>query len=241
MKKFKTILYTTSILGAMTLASCTDLTENIYSELTKDNYYIDPQSVESAVVRCYEHSDNVTWRGDIWKLQELTADHFVWTQKGRHGYDDGMWIRLHEHKWNYIQSQINGAWVASYQCISQINTVMRDMNTLDFSSIGISDEDKAAYFGELRVLRAWYYMFLLDFFRQVPIATEQQGAEEIVAQSPAEDVYNFIESEIKEVLPALPKEKRLGRWTQGPAAGLLVRLYLNSEVWIGKDRYADCK
>lgn len=111
---------------------------------------------------------------------------------------------------------------------------MRDMNTLDFSSIGVSDEDKAAYFGELRVLRAWYYMFLLDFFRQVPIATEQQGAEEIVAQSSAEDVYNFIESEIKEVLPSLPKEKRLGRWTQGPAAGLLVRLYLNSEVWIGK-------
>lgn len=241
MKKFKTILCAASILGAMTLASCTDLTENIYSELTKDNYYIDPQSVESAVVRCYEHSDNVTWRGDIWKLQELTADHFVWTQKGRHGYDDGMWIRLHEHNWNYIQSQINGAWVSSYQCISQINTVMRDMNTLDFSSIGISDEDKAAYFGELRVLRAWYYMFLLDFFRQVPIATEQQGAEEIVAQSSAEDVYNFIESEIKEVLPSLPKEKRLGRWTQGPAAGLLVRLYLNSEVWIGKNRYADCK
>lgn len=55
MKKFKTILYAASILGAMTLASCTDLTENIYSELTKDNYYIDPQSVESAVVRCYEH------------------------------------------------------------------------------------------------------------------------------------------------------------------------------------------
>ena len=81
MKKFKTILYAASILGAMTLASCTDLTENIYSELTKDNYYIDPQSVESAVVRCYEHSDNVAWRGDIWKLQELTADHFVWTQK----------------------------------------------------------------------------------------------------------------------------------------------------------------
>ena len=39
MKKFKTILCAASILGAMTLASCTDLTENIYSELTKDNYY----------------------------------------------------------------------------------------------------------------------------------------------------------------------------------------------------------
>ena len=63
MKKFKSLLCAAGVLGAMALASCTDLTENIYSELTKDNYYIDPQSVESAVVRCYEHSDNVTWRG----------------------------------------------------------------------------------------------------------------------------------------------------------------------------------
>lgn len=34
------------ILSAMALTSCTDLTENIYSELTKDNYYRDKQSVD---------------------------------------------------------------------------------------------------------------------------------------------------------------------------------------------------
>ena len=240
MKNIK-LLCAAGLVGAMSLASCTDLTENIYSDLTKDNFYVDKLSVESAVLRCFEHSDNVTWRGDIWKLQELTGDHFVWTQKGRHGYDDGMWIRLHEHKWNYIQAQINGAWVQSYQCISQVNTVLRDFNTLDFSKIGVTEEEKAAYYSDLRVLRAWYYMFLLDFFRQVPVATEQQGAEEIVPQSTANEVYAFIESEIKEALPTLPKEKRLGRWTQGPAAALLVRLYLNSQVWIGEDHYSDCK
>lgn len=145
------------------MTSCTDLTEKVYSDLVRDNYYTDKLSVEAAVVRCFEHSDNVTWRGDIWKLQELTGDHFVWTQKGRHGYDDGQWIRLHEHKWNYIQGQINGAWVASYQCISQVNTVLRDFNTVDFSAIGVTDEEKAAYYSDLRVLRAWYYMFCWIF------------------------------------------------------------------------------
>lgn len=97
MKRIKSIVCgTVGALGLLAMTSCTDLTETIYSDLTKDNYYTDKASVEAAVVRCFEHSDNVTWRGDIWKLQELTADHFVWTQKGRHGYDDGMWIRLHE-------------------------------------------------------------------------------------------------------------------------------------------------
>ena len=229
MKKIK-LLCAAGLLGALAMTSCTDLTEKVYSDLVRDNYYTDKLSVEAAVVRCFEHSDNVTWRGDIWKLQELTGDHFVWTQKGRHGYDDGQWIRLHEHKWNYIQGQINGAWVASYQCISQVNTVLRDFNTVDFSAIGVTDEEKAAYYSDLRVLRAWYYMFLLDFYRQVPIATEQQASDEIVPQSTAKEVYDFIESELKECIPTLPKEKRLGRWTQGPAAGLLVRLYLNAKV-----------
>ena len=94
MKRIK-LLCAAGLLGTLAMTSCTDLTEKVYSDLVRDNYYTDKLSVEAAVVRCFEHSDNVTWRGDIWKLQELTGDHFVWTQKGRHGYDDGQWIRLH--------------------------------------------------------------------------------------------------------------------------------------------------
>jgi len=240
MKKMK-LLYVAGLLGVMALTSCTDLTEKIYSDLTKNNYYTDKLSVEAAVVRSYEHGDNVTWRSDIWLLEELTGDHFVWTQKGRHGYDDGQWIRLHGHSWNYIQGQINGSWVAAYQGVSQINTVLRDLNTIDLNAIGLTESEKASYFAELRVLRAWYYTFLLNFFREVPIATEQQASDEIVPQSSAKEVFSFIEKELKESIPSLPKEKRLSRWTQGPAAGLLVRLYLNAKVWIGEDHTTDCK
>lgn len=97
MKRIKSIVCgTVGALGLLAMTSCTDLTETIYSDLTKDNYYTDKASVEAAVVRCFEHSDNVTWRGDIWKLQELTCDISVWTAKGSPGYDDGMWIRLHD-------------------------------------------------------------------------------------------------------------------------------------------------
>lgn len=65
--------------------SCHDIlygfTEKVYSDLVRDNYYTDKLSVEAAVVRCFEHSDNVTWRGDIWKLQELTGDHCLDTER----------------------------------------------------------------------------------------------------------------------------------------------------------------
>ena len=48
-----------------------------------------------------------------------------------------------------------------------------------------------------------------------------------------------MEKLVELIISILTKEKRLGRWTQGPAAGLLVRLYLNAKVWIGEDHYAE--
>jgi hypothetical protein len=240
MKKIKIMLC--AMFGmALAMPSCTDLDETLYSQLAKNNYYTDQQSVEAAVLRAHEHGDNVTWRGSIMLLEELTADQFVWTQKGRHGYDDGQWDRLHRHTWNYIQSDVNGAWTGAFQGVSQANVVLRDFNTVDFRSIGVSEAQEKAYKAELRVLRAWYYTFLLNHFRNVPIATEQTGETELVPQGTAKELFSFIESELKNAIPDLPKEKRLSRWTQGPAAGLLVRLYLNANVWIGEDRYADCK
>ena len=60
-------------------------------------------------------------------------------------------------------------------------------------------------------------------------------------------VFDFIESELKDCMTLLAKKESLGgqaqiqgQWTQAGAAALLMRLYLNAEVYIGEDRYSDC-
>lgn len=45
-------------------------------------------------------------------------------------------------------------------------------------------------------------MFLIDFFRHVPIVTD---IEEVKAQSTPLEVFNFMESELLAILPDLPK------------------------------------
>ena len=69
-----------------------------------------------------------------------------------------------------------------------------------------------------------------------------------MAQVEPQFVFNFIESELKESIPLLYKKESLGSgsqyanlWTQGGAAALLVRLYLNAKEYIGVDRLADCE
>ena len=62
-----------------------------------------------------------------------------------------------------------------------------------------------------------------------------------VGQSSPQEVFAYIEKELKESIPALPKETMAGRFGQTGGAALLARLYLNAEVWIGKNRYADAR
>ena len=235
MKKIKYLVF--ALFAGIVATSCTDLTEEPFEVLTKDNYFTDKASVEAAVLRPYEHGHWNAWDGDRWLLQELTGDHFVWTQKGKHGWDEGQWVRLHAHNWDYLQGQVNGGWVGPYQGIGQINSLLLDFETLDFASIGISEAEKNNYIGELRALRVWYYTFLIDFYRHVPIVEDITTVKE---QSTPQEVFAYMEKEIKEILPTLDKQAKTGHFTQAGAASLLVRMYLNAEKWIGTAMYSEC-
>ena len=234
--KIQIFFYVT--IGILFFSACTNLDEKVYSDVTTDNYYQDKDAIIAALVRPFEHAHWCGWDGSRWYLQELTADNFVWSQKGRHGYDDGQWIRLHEHKWTVRESQINGGWVGPYQGIIQCNTFIADFEKLDYPSFGLTDADKKDHIGQLRTLRAWYYLFLIDFFRHVPIPKDNLT---IVGQSTPQEVFDYIEQELKESLPGLPKVAKVGRLNQAAAAALLARLYVNAEVWTGGNKYAEAK
>ena len=218
--------------------ACTDLQEEIFSNIASENYYQDRNSIEAALVRPFEHGHWCGWDGDRWILQELTADQFVWTQKGKHGYDDGQWIRAHGHTWTEEERIINGGWVGPYQGIGQCTNYIADFMGLDFVKYGLTDADKQNYIAQLRTLRSWFYLFLIDYFRSVPIPMDTKTK---VGQSSPQEVFAYIEKELKESIPALPKETMAGRFGQAGGAALLARLYLNAEVWIGQNRYADAR
>jgi hypothetical protein len=224
------------LLLTVVVPSCTNLEEEAFDVLPADRYYQDKNSIIAAVTRVYEHSHWNAWDGDRWNLQELTADHFVWTQKGKHGYDGGDWIRLHGHAWNADQGQINGGWAGPYQGIGQVNAILKDITALDYAKFSLTEAEKAQHQSELRTLRAWFYTFLIDFFRNVPIS---EDTETIKGQSTPQEVFAYIEKELTEALPSLPKNGRAGRFDQGGAAALLVRIYLNAEKWTGTARYTD--
>ncbi len=236
MKITRLIYLYTILLLVIVVPSCTDLEEEAFDILPSDNYYQDKNTIVAAVTRAYEHGHWLGWSSDSYVLPELSADQMVWTQKGRHGYDDGNWIRIHGHNWTPEQGQVYGAWIGPYQGIGQCNVILKDIKSLDYPSLGLTEEEKLQHIAELRTLRAWFYIFLIDYFRNVPIV---EDAITVVGNSSPQEVFAFIEKELKESIADLPKNTRSGRWDQGGAAAILVRLNLNAEKYIGTPKYAE--
>ncbi len=235
-------------IGMMTLGSCTDLDETLYDQVGTQNYYNTKNDVIRAVFRPFEHA--------FWSIQsrhvlnELSADQLITPTRDGWWDDGGKWRRLHYHQWNVEDGgDAQTEWNGCFQGIMQCNYVIEDLQKLDYSRFGFSEAEFNNLSAQCRALRAWFYLRLLDAFRNIPLAVSFNDVS-LNTQSQVEPkvIFEFIEKELKECTTLLTKKSGLGtgasiqgQWTQAGAAALLVRLYLNAEVYIGESRYSECE
>ena len=233
---------------AMTgLPSCTDLDETLYDQVGTQNYYNTKSDVTRAVFRPFEHA--------FWSIQsrhvlnELSADQLITPTRDGWWDDGGKWRRLHYHEWNVEDGgDAQTEWNGCFQGIMQCNYVIEDLAKLDSSKFGFTEAEFNNLNAQCRALRAWFYLRLLDAFRNVPLAVSFEDVSlNTETQVEPKKLFEFIETELQDCLKLLGKKESLGsnamiqgQWTQASAAALLVRLYLNAQVYIGEDRYSDC-
>ncbi len=237
--KHNKILY--SLLASVLLvSSCTDLEEKPYNTILKSNYFSSKEDVIRATLRTYDHAHSTI--ADPWyTIQSNSSDEQMTPNRQGHWLDGQYYYRLHYHTWTAQDGFADGMWNSAYQGISQANNSIEDLESLDLEKFGINQEEAQRFIAELRVFRAWYHLRLLDIYRNIIISNKYSGAETQPLQSKPEETFAFIEKELKEASLKLPKKGQIanyeGRWTQGAAMSLLVRLYLNAEVWIGKEKF----
>lgn len=233
-------------LAATLLTGCTDLGETLYDQVGTQNYYNTKMDVVRATFRPFEHA--------YWSIQsrhvlnELTADQLITPTRDGWWDDGGKWRRLHYHTWTVEDGDAQTEWNGCFQGIMQANYVIEDLQTLSAEKFGFTEEEFNNLKAQCRVVRAWLYSRLLDAFRNIPLAVSYQDISlNSEGQVEPQKVFDFIESELIESIGLLQKKESLGgnlvnqgQWTKAGAAALLVRLYLNAEKYIGKDRYADC-
>ena len=87
----KKIIYFITLLF---LVGCVDLSENMYNDLGKDNYYQTEQEYDAAFMNQYAFLRTM-YAWNVFYLQEITTDEACLPQKGRDGYDGGIYQRMH--------------------------------------------------------------------------------------------------------------------------------------------------
>lgn len=235
-------------LGIIALTGCTNLDETLYDQVGTQNYYNTKNDVIRAAFRPFEHAYWSICSRHV--LNELTADQLITPTRDGWWDDGGKWRRLHYHQWNVEDGgDAQTEWNGCFQGIMQCNYVIEDLATLDPSKFGFTQPEFDNINAQCRALRAWFYIRLLDAFRNIPLAVSFNDVSlNSEGQVEPKVVFDFIESELKDCLKLLTKKESLGsnvnlqgQWTQAGAAAMLVRLYLNAKVYIGEERYSDCE
>lgn len=163
-------------------------------------------------------------------LNEYAADQifFMWTDPG---IPD-----LTVMTWGADNEILRGAYYRFLGHIALCNQFMA--NTADST-----DPEVLEMRAEARVLRAYSYLNMIDFFGQTSFITEKAEVGEKPRQISRAEGFEFIESELKEVVDQrlISETPIYGRVGLDGAEALLARLYLNAEVYTGTARWKDCQ
>ncbi|MEX2595250.1 MAG: RagB/SusD family nutrient uptake outer membrane protein [Anditalea sp.] len=242
--KSKLLYYFYILIVTGTIGSCTELDENPYNTLVKSNYFQTKEDVIRATFRTYEHAHSSI--AVTYELQEDSSDEMMTPNRQGHWLDGQYYYRLHYHTWTPQDRFANDIWNSMYQGIAQANNSMEDLQTIDAANFGMTEAEIRQFIAELRVFRAWYHLRLFNYYRNIVISTKYADAEQLPLQSSPQETFDFIERELMEAAADLPKkgdpgtENYEGRWTKAGAMSLLVRLYLNAQVWTGEDKFTEC-
>jgi len=250
MKNKKLFNITAFLLAAFVFGSCTKLDETLYDKVDYNGFLATKQNVYSMFLKSFDQG-YFSIANNVFQMQENPADQFMTPNREGRWLDGGTYYRLHYHTWTPQESYISGAWNDIYLGVMQANNSIEIIQTLDIAKFSITAAEQKEMIAELRTLRAWNYLRLLDLYRNVPLITKYKGqtAAELsagVPQSTPQQTYDFIESELKSAINDLYTKGDAGtsnfqgRWTKGSAMSLLVRLYLNAKVYIGQEKFKEC-
>ncbi|RKS01501.1 MULTISPECIES: RagB/SusD family nutrient uptake outer membrane protein [unclassified Flavobacterium] len=177
----------------------------------------------------------------LWYLQNLTTDEVIWSYENDPGTRE-----LQRNIWNESNPLILGMFSRTMAEVALANEYLRQTTPAKLSGRGVTDatllSDIEDYRNEVRVLRAYAYYNLMDLYGKAPFLTEADPINTVGPEYDRAELFAFIESELTEVLPNLkaPRTNEGGRLDQGFARMVLAKIYLNAEVYIGANRYADC-
>jgi hypothetical protein len=228
------------------LQSCDNFLEpEIYSEYDRAEFESSEAAFDPKLGDVYvnlQREYGYAYREGFWSLQENTTDECIVPTRYLGDWLDGnaFWI-LHNHRFTSKVREIsaNGqsganAWGFCYRGISQCNSMMKWMRSIDL------DKKRPADMAELYILRAWYHYLLMDNFGNIPFtsALAENGYE--AKQNTRAEVFDSIMTDLTKYVPQASEQKVYSRVNKFVGWMVLSKMYLNAKAWgvVGDAKFA---
>ena len=258
MKNIKVLMLAVAGVFALGFSSCVndlDVTPIDPNVQLPQDVLKDEAAFEALLAKCYmslacSGSDGANAGPDIngvdggfgqylrayFNLQCLTTDEAVccWNDTGLPD--------MHNMNWQASNQFIVAMYYRIFYQVSLCNELIRQVEA---NPAGVEFQHKGALIAEARALRALSYYHAIDMFGNVPFATEKDAVGAVgPRQINRADLFAWVEKECKELIEgndlAAEGQNVYGRCDKGFVKMILAKLYLNAEVYVGEDRYADC-
>jgi hypothetical protein len=227
-------------------------------DLTSDVLFENPENYKLFLARLYAGlavtgQEGPAGQGDISGIDEGFGQYLrlyfyqqeLSTDEALIAWNDATIQDFHTQTWTPGDGFIFAFYSRVFYQISICNEFLRETTEAKLNERGVSanlKEEIKVYRAEARFLRALSYWHALDNFRNVPFVTEKDAVGAFFPdQTNANDLFSYIESELKEIETILlpPRSNEYARADQAAAWMLLAKLYLNAEVYLGQNRYQE--
>ncbi|MGB0777727.1 MAG: RagB/SusD family nutrient uptake outer membrane protein [Flavobacteriaceae bacterium] len=241
---------TLAIFSALTISSCIgdlDQTPIDPDSFTELDVFADVETAKGALAKLYnsiaitgqdgpagDPDLSVNDEGASQYTRLMFGHQTLSTDEAVNGWGDGNLSEFHAMNWSTENGFVLDYYNRLGQSVSFANSFIANCANLE------DTDEVRTMVAEARFLRAYHYYNLMDTFGNVPIVTEIKT--ELPQQNTREEVFNFIEAELMEIIDVLPgaKGNEYGRVDKVAAQALLSRMYLNAESFIGIDHYNEC-
>jgi hypothetical protein len=215
---------------------CTNLDEEVYSQLPLDSYGATEAEINSLIAPIYTTLRD--FNGPPRMIENTSLAVLTPTRRGGDWWDGGTYKEMAQGTWRPLTSGVISWYNQSYQRISNYNQILFMIE----NSPAITD--KTPYLSQIRAARALRYLVLLDHYGNVPIVTDFEDLSKPVTKTRAE-VYNFVLSElndIKDVIRSDVTSSSYGKYTKGAVYTMLAKMYLNALEWnpAGGAKWQEC-
>jgi hypothetical protein len=223
------------------ITSCIlSLDEEVYSDLSSNNFYKTEKDLESAMYGIYKGLLNSSWdmfapggNSSISYLTNQSCDQFFLSESWGGVNPSQTPGRLHWFQWNADEP----AWLfdiydTCYTFIAAANLAIEKIPDAE-----VNDSLKLQFIAEAKALRALYYSVLHSLWGNVPTVDKYEvNINSLPRQDSSKIVAAFIEKDLTDAIPYLPDENfigtsKYGRIHKAGAQALLAKLYLNTKQW----------